>query len=246
MMPETREENPEAKIHDAIEELRGPIEKLLGELREKIDGGEYQLIIGDDASGRIPTLIFDNLLKRVYKEKGYEPPQTLFFAGAQLFKEEEKKVRTSAVSGFLKKGILGKELDGRALIVTDTISSGDALESITVGLKEAGIQFDIVTIALIDLENDKFPEGRLQLKLGGKIYYGNRSINTPGIYGSRGISGVYKESSKDLFARPIVKQKDMEGDRFLTSEGIQKQIGRAREDVKVLSEDLLRWYRTQS
>ena len=50
-------ETPEIK-HAEIAKLREPIKNILEQMRERIDRGEYTLIIGDDASGRIPTWIF--------------------------------------------------------------------------------------------------------------------------------------------------------------------------------------------
>jgi len=55
-------------------------ELILEQARESIDKGEYNILIGDDASGRVPTLIFRRVLQDVYKEKGYDAPKTLFFA----------------------------------------------------------------------------------------------------------------------------------------------------------------------
>lgn len=66
---------------DKIADLRGSMEKLLDQLRPHIEGGEYQLIVGDDASGRIPTLIFRRIIKAIYEEKGYPKPETAFLQG---------------------------------------------------------------------------------------------------------------------------------------------------------------------
>jgi len=91
-------ETKEEKLikHPEIAELREPIQNLLEQLRDKIDKGEYGVIIGDDASGRIPALILDNVIKSVYQDKGYTKPKTIFFAGS-------KEMMGLGGEGFVKK-----------------------------------------------------------------------------------------------------------------------------------------------
>ena len=94
------EKSEEIKIPE-IAELRKPMEKLLLDMRENIERGEYAVIFGDDASGRIPTLLFRKVLTASYEEHGFNVPQTLFFAGKRALSEEKiDKVRGEIV-GFL-------------------------------------------------------------------------------------------------------------------------------------------------
>ena len=67
----------EQKIETQIEALKEPIRDLLKQLHEHIDSGAYKLLIGGDTSGRIPTLIFNKVIKKIYQEKDFHVPQTM-------------------------------------------------------------------------------------------------------------------------------------------------------------------------
>ncbi|MBI5420722.1 MAG: hypothetical protein HZA35_00180 [Parcubacteria group bacterium] len=57
----------EEHIHyKEIVELEEPIQRLLDQLRPHLEKNEYRLIIGDDASGRIPTLIMRKVMDTIY------------------------------------------------------------------------------------------------------------------------------------------------------------------------------------
>lgn len=73
-----------------ISSLREPFQKIFLKLQESIDSGEYNLIIGDDASGRIPALVVRNFIKEVYAKRGYPKPATRFFAGSGRSERTER------------------------------------------------------------------------------------------------------------------------------------------------------------
>lgn len=249
----SEEEKPERRQwiqYEEIGELEEPIQKILEQLRDKIENGEYGVIVGDDASGRVPALIFDKVIKGAYQENNHEQPQTLFFAGSRVthgsLGKGEKFEKKKFAANFLKRGLLGKKLKGKALIVTDTIETGGSLESIAGGLKEAGIEFDIATICMLsDRTQEEFPavKEELERKLGGEVYYGYAGSEVPQIFAKHNLSGVYKDPRKP-FAEPspILKERKwgVAENRFLKPAHIE-----AREDVKVLAEDLLEWYKSQ-
>lgn len=56
-------------IYPEISRLYRRIERLLTQLKPEIDKCAYELIIGDDTSGRIPTLIFERVMNTLYREK---------------------------------------------------------------------------------------------------------------------------------------------------------------------------------
>src|SRR3990167_7175602 len=71
-------ENPE------IDRLEKPTEVILEKILGNIERGEYDLIIGADASGRVPTLVFKKFIDYVYKKLGYQTAKTIFLAGAGM------------------------------------------------------------------------------------------------------------------------------------------------------------------
>jgi hypothetical protein len=189
--------------HFEIEELREPIQKLYCKLRKHIYNGRYYLIIGDDASGRIPALVFYHIIKAAHLRNGHNIPRIIFFAG----KNEEgelggKKLR--AITKYIQQTIWGiqktRRTSKRVLIVTDTIHTGISLSAITNALKENSLRFEIATIGLCGMK----PIYYLNNMLGGKILFG--SIGTPSIYSKPSLSGVTKSSSDTFSCRLYTKR----------------------------------------
>lgn len=224
VFPEKREVK-----HESIKKLSEPIKRLLEQLRGRIDAGAYRFIIGDDASGRIPTLIFNKVLKAIYEKKGHNPPETIFFAGSGSFPKigEEKELKKENLQAYLERLLEKKHLKQeylRALVVTDIIESGNSLKPLADALRANGMKFDFATIASFPSKEEK--EKKVE-KLGGEIFTGT---GISGIYGRHYLSGV-KKDSKELFSVP-----------YEYPEGNKEELEEARKDVKVLSEDLTHWY----
>src|SRR3989344_8140945 len=89
-----RREKERQKEHAewVVEDLREPIENILIELMPDIETGAYSTIIGDDASGRVPTIILANVMKSIYELKGYPPPTVRFLAGSTGLRSEKKEI----------------------------------------------------------------------------------------------------------------------------------------------------------
>ncbi len=212
-----------------IEELRQPIERLLFTLREKIERGDFRVLIGDDASGRIPTLIFHKTLKEIYKEKGLESPKVFFFAGSGAGFSANKPTPEDAIA---KSELIGEYLEhknirellgesGEVLIITDTIATGNSLIPLTQALRHAGVRYEIATIGL--LSEDDSDKVRMEGRLGSEIFSGTDW--TPSIYTESRISGVRKNPG-DVFSTPI-------GEKNLDS-----HVAEARVDIERLGSDL--------
>ena len=167
----------------AIEELRYPMKKILDELRPEIDKGNYNLIIGDDASGRIPTLVFNSVIRELYKEKNYSNPAVYFVACQRFFSQKEQEIKKSlAVNSYISKIKEEIEKEGgdvtKALVVTDTIASGSSLMPIAESLKQNNVDFDVATIGMVcDATILDVRKQRIEKLLGAKIVWG--LIGTP-------------------------------------------------------------------
>lgn len=229
-------------IEQAIEDLREPIRNLLEQLHERIDAGDYRLIVGGDASGRIPALIFTKVIREIYRNKGFDIPQTLttFIAGGERGNNPEEKrseikahIENNYVGDNLGqidisiidkiKSILGMPIsryNGRVLIIEDTICSGISIKPVTDTLRSMNVDYDIVSMGL-----DAWDHKRVELKkkLGGEIYH---AINdTPDIYGKNSLAGVRKNRG-DLSSEP----------------NISERSNKAREDVQMVADELTIWY----
>jgi hypothetical protein len=228
-----------------IEDLRRPAEDLLLQLKEKIDRGEYNLIIGDDASGRIPTRIFYNTLKAIYEKKKYESPKVIFFAGSGRFntkshswiREEKTKMIKAYLKHFLKNNAIGAEKI-KALVISEVIDTGNSLKPLADALHQEKIDFDI---AAFSGPYVKEHVRRLEEYLGCKIFEPLSEETKDGIYGKLRLHGVRKETH-ELFAHPLRDSFWTKIFRRDSSKSIKNSVKKAREDVNKLSEYLVEWY----
>ncbi len=227
-------ESPE-RAETAIKELRKPIQQILQQLSTRINRGEYTLIIGDDASGRIPTLIFKEVINDVYNEKRRENPKTLFFAGSGrrgIMSQEKRKEKEEKLEDWLQNRHFSQKSDGqKALIVTDLITSGNSLEPLCSALKKNNMDFDIATIT--NHAGNSKDKKEISEKLGGEIFDGQS--NTPLIYGKPSLSGVTK-NPPELFSHPYEFKNEEEKSDFLETR---------KKYIPAISKEITEWYKNK-
>lgn len=234
------EKSLEYHHREAFKQLEKPTIALVRKLKEAIDKEEYNTLIGDDASGRVPTLILrkvmsdrinigNPLLSPMEKR---ESLMTYFVSGGQGLSDE--------TLGYLKLFFesIKKAGNKKFLLVTEYIQSGRSASKLADILESAGVNFDIAS-TFIDPEASEI---LAKIEVGGhKIFSGSKMRVPPKIWGHEGISGVVniKTSSngrvleahavpfvKDLEIMPLAKERQLE---------IQQDINNAREDVNLLS-----------
>jgi hypothetical protein len=153
---------------EAIEALEQPLlEMLEGELLEKLKSGYYQLIIGEDASGRIPALIVADVAKRLAKAEDNKPPKIMFMAGSRKYadkKEKQSRTRQELKRVLAKTGLESNQMTN-ALIVTEYVASGHSPRPIIWALEDLGFKVDLATMSSIN--ND----GQAVSNLGVNNYY---------------------------------------------------------------------------
>lgn len=206
-----------------IRDLVGDLETLMRQLKEHIESADYKTIIGDDASARIPTLVFDKLFRKVYKDKGLKSPETLFVAGSSWLDDSDRKAKTLKLNEYLST----KNIQPKVLIITDTISTGKGLMPLTEFLRGKDIPFDIATVGLLR-DHDELEE-----KLGGRIFFGPPI--TPHIYAKPGISGVEKDPS-DVVSKPIARGNFSD---------LQEKINVTRKDAGLAADYLYEVYKSK-
>ncbi len=214
-----------------IEELREPLKNILKEMREHIDRGEYGLIIGDDASGRIPTWFFYNFLKELYTEKNLPSPEVRYFAGSGGFLIDQLEDKVKKLERYAKQAIEKRNLKNplaeyhKALIITDTINSGNSLRPLFEALKAQDIPFDVAAIGFHAVNlNERAAELKHEFKMD--IFYG--STQTPSIYQRPDFSGIEKDS-KNIFSQ-----------RY--NRASPSVVAQARVNAKMLAHELVEWY----
>lgn len=238
------EEAPQIELQE-IAQLQEPVQNILEQIKDKINAGEYGTIIGDDASGRIPALIFNEVINSIYIEAGHEKIDTKFLAGSKYLNEGALESKTKKLNDVLLKWGLNKEENRpkTVLVVTEAVALGKGMRALAAALYNVGINFDIVTISLVGGTQSETDLEEVEANLGAKIYYGTRKI--PGIYNRKDISGVYKNPG-DVFSIPHKKilQKGyyMEPTRKLIKRTL-KNTRQARKDAHILSKYLAGWYK---
>lgn len=218
--------------HNAIKKLEVPLSIILESLRDRIENGEYCMIVGDDASGRIPTLIMANVMKQIYQKKGLPPPEIRFFAGSTGLGGHDEGIRSDKIKQ-IAEGVRSsvnnrgsQQNKTRILFVTDTIATGRTTKVFAKAFQELGIDFDIATIALLDPEESTKKFGHL-IDPETRIAYGQDEV-TPEIYTAEHLSGVNKRS-RDVHAKPAYHF----GHNYSTT------ITEARQDAKIIARHLL-------
>ena len=224
----------EKKIENyEIAELIDPLKDIIKEMLPNIEKGEYDLIIGIDASGRIPTLVIEKFIKHVYSKKGLIMPNVGFVAG--------KISRENAESRIKKWKPLKK-----VLIIEDTVAYGSSISGLCSALSSLGIKFDIATISLLNpAEVDEIKES-----LGaGNIFRGSE-WGEPGIYGAHDLSGVAKQGEGEAHSVPYKPfYKDEFGDPRVEEEiqeELQERVNEARADANIVADHLIDWYESRT
>lgn len=155
-------------------------ESLLNQLKPHLENGEYSVIVGDDKSGRIPTLVVRRIAKRVYESRGSTVPQALFYNSPR--NDEVSNVEAVEAAEVFRKRLRKIKEDnpsGKVLIVTDAIVGGDHVGNLSKVVGEEGLGYDIATLGLTStmtperlLSSYKLYTGRDLLPPGGNLFVG--------------------------------------------------------------------------
>jgi len=229
-----------ARIPPMILELRHPVEKILEQISPLLESGEVELIIGDDASGRIPTAIFRKIFDLAYKERGFPTPETRFLSGSRYLKDEVKEEKKKKIAEYLEQVLIdiekkfGRPLH-KVLVVTDVIKTGHSLDPIIEVLNEMGIAGEVVSVSVLDGE----PVVE-EIKNRWKVPVHLGADYLPDIYGQQKLSGVVKQESR-LFAETY---KNAWGVGAEEGEKTQEQINKARDIADNLAVEVYTKWKT--
>ncbi|KKR02684.1 MAG: hypothetical protein UT29_C0001G0164 [Candidatus Yanofskybacteria bacterium GW2011_GWA1_39_13] len=246
----------EIQLGEEIAELEKPIKIIIEKIKNRIENGEYGLIIGDDASGRIPTRILGDFIREISRIRGHHQPNIIFIPGklkegmlGVVGSGERQMVQKKFEQHLSKYGAIP---DKKILIITDTVFSGESLRGLADLIKEAGYVLEIATIG----QEFSGPFGRPNRLAdenleGIEIVSGEFSAtkeqeeetgwaHTPMIYAKKDMSGVHK-SSGYLKSERLVD----EIGSYFRRDMIQDEIEQARKDAKTMTSKLIDWYESQ-
>lgn len=209
-------QSPEFEIEE-FEKARENFESLIKELTPAIRNHEYNVVVGDDASGRIPARVISGLMKEVYEEDEVHLPKIKFLAGGRHRRLTEEF--GNKLDDYFYKLVSEKKIkpQDKILLVTEHMDSGTSEAQIIRTVKKAGLDCDIAALAC--WRNPVFYRNSLpRSAFGGvKIYSGGNDLNDLYFWNKPFISGVEKREGEIFSNR-------REGDR--------KGILAARRDVK--------------
>lgn len=221
---------PEFEIEE-FERAKPCFENLVKQLIPAVKNHEYNLIIGDDVSGRLPTLVVGGLIKEIYRREKIDIPQILFFLGGRSSCREK-------ISEHLQKLAKENKIDlkqGKTLVVTEYMSSGRSMVDFLGAIKEAGLSGDLAALntevdsALYQNKASRFYHPEFK---DLRIYSGGTELL---FWGEKHLTGIDKDINP-LFAKQTPKITDSTG--ASTSEIVFK----ARQDVKKMIEYLKQIY----
>ena len=225
----------------AIEDLRRPTESILNQLKPEIDSGTYGVIIGDDATGRLPAFLLWKTLGIVFEKRGRQRPLLRFIAGSTRLRREpreydSKKEILEHHLGQMKHEMNSREASNqqKALIVTDTIDTGESVRMLMNGIYAHNWSADIATIGFLG-------SAELEHEFKSKIAVGSTKLPKLYVYG-RNLSGVSKDKSK-LFSSlrresPYMVSLEKSLDPNFVSKIYNHKVRDARKLIDALAQEL--------
>ena len=214
-------------------ELYGGGADILLDLEGHVSRGEYRVILGDDASGRIPTLFMANAIKEIYSKRDHKAPAVRFVTGGDRYGDNSLAGKFNSYQKGRKLAAYFKKLEPliqqttheRLLLVTEAISRGRGIAPLVEGLNEVGIPFDI---ACFSTPEDK---KALEKKWGIHIAQGRGGA---GVYSLTEWSGVTKNPN-DLHTRPASLHEKTPSQRHAS-------MKYARVEAKLTAHQLASWF----
>lgn len=221
-MAEEQKGIPEEVYKTEVSTLEEPLLKIAQELKPHLEAGEYSLIIGDDTSGRLPTLVVHNLADYISEHQNLPKLPTVFVQAGRKIGYKHLKKQVEDLKNRYK-----VPQTSRALVVTESVSSGESINILLDELLTAGIATDLVSVVISGEEEyyrhqELIPE-ETRLFYGYQEYYA-----TPKIWSKPTLTGL----------KPARKSGD-EPTVLRYGPAIRQDTLDARDDVGLLSKTII-------
>ena len=245
--------------YSAVESLRRPVEIIVAKIKKDIDEGSYGLIIGDDASARIVTLIFKQIIDKVYKKINGKTIETRFVAlygtrypmdaftvlinpkekrqtenfNLDTEYEQEKRAKVKLVKRELAKSFVPslnkEELQGKKILIITDVIQSG--DTILPLIQALKKSGLNFDVVTIAATWPRASEELIVSNGADNFYYASEHI--PLIYDKRNIAGVIKDTRFKTTSLPI---KSFSPDE--RKKKAQETINRSREDLKNLADQI--------
>lgn len=129
-----------------------PFVKLCEQLKPLIEEGRYSLIVGDDISGRLPTLAVREYANYVLQQAGKDTLPTVFLQNKSPY-----VVNVPTIEAQIEKRVLpfvSRDNDRRVLYVTEYVEEGRNVYKIQNAFQKYGVKFDIAALEINGWDNN--------------------------------------------------------------------------------------------
>lgn len=155
-----------------MKEIEAPMLKALKGLWPHIQAAEYSIIISDDISGRIPTMVWQTLIDRVYMQRGIEP---IAVASIKMKLNDSYALRLITELQRMATEMVARRPGTRALISTEHMGQGRHVKDIARFLNAVNVPFDVVSIST---EKDPHTYDSL-LNIDSRLFSGCIDVGSP-------------------------------------------------------------------
>lgn len=215
-----------------IPTIEKPLRVLVGQLKNNFENGTYALLIGDDTSGRIPTLIMKNVSDVVTQKRGLPILPTVFVQAGRYLNDEQVQKQIEDLRIRYGSTMQGK----KALLITDYIRSGGTLKRLAEIFSENNLRFDVATLDTDQSEEEYRQQGIISPDTN--VFSGNSGAEhrQPVIWRHSGLVGIEPHSESSINRGGGLK---IEGLRLKKSPTARTLMGEARRDAKRISAKLI-------
>ena len=191
--------------------------RLVLELKDELPN--YDTILSDEVSGRIPSLLLGNILEKVREREGKKEPNTYFISAGR---HADPRIE-SYVDKFIKKK---KNKFGKTLLVTEFIDTGNSIEKITNILTEQDVDFNIASVSISEKLREATKKTNLSKESIKKLRVGKEESYIGLEFYAKEFIGVEKTASSNN-AYPVANI-------FRN----QEKVNKVRKDMETVADEL--------
>ncbi len=178
-----------------IKEIHGALLKLLQKLVIPIRNQDFQYIISDDLSGRIPAEIIQRGANLFYTQTGKPSIPILGIRGGWSFHEAielrrdklQHATQAEVDIATLKLKINPPTNPNKALLITEYIETGRTMKNLILQLTKIGLKIDVASMG-IKLNPDSYQTTGI-IPSGSSLFYGDKFEQKPSIWNKPELLG---------------------------------------------------------
>lgn len=224
-----QEEEERLRYETEVGSFEDPMMKICGEIKQNLENNTYGFMIGDDTSGRLPTLVMKNVIDYVNDSKGRAHIETRFIQAGTGMKDDQ--VEEQFLQRILPEA--AKYPGKKALLVTEYIQNGGTIRRLLGLFAKHNIPVDL---AALYIRRDRYGDKPIAATDTMQIFEGQEIADSqfsgldeyrkpPEIWDKQNLVGLRKPRFDYDPIIPIVRE----------NPDAQESINKARRDVTRLA-----------